>query len=475
MSAYQMTVGLEIHAELATDTKIFCGCANRFGGEANSRVCPVCLGLPGALPVLNRRAVELAVKAGLAFSCEISRSSGFERKNYFYPDLPKAYQITQYFHPLCRNGFLDLDGRRIGIERIHLEEDAGKLLHDPRTGRTYIDYNRCGVPLIEMVTRPDIHSPKEARDFVAAVARRLRYAGVCDGRMEQGSLRCDVNLSVSLPGEPLGVRTEMKNLSSLRAVSQAVEAEFRRQTEVLEGGGRIVQETRRFDEAAGVTQPLRAKQDAHDYRYFPEPDLPSIRLEEAEIEGLRSELPEPPESRAGRYLSWGIGPAEADLLCEDRALSDLYDRASALYPAYKATASLILTELLRCLKEAGETAEKLRLTPAALAGLVKLQETGRISKNGAREVLRRLYANGGDPEEVARREGYLLADDGDEVRQAVGRVLAAYPEAVEQYRDGEDKVLGFLMGQTMRQLGRSANPVRVREALSAALEDVDLF
>ncbi|MCI8360165.1 MAG: Asp-tRNA(Asn)/Glu-tRNA(Gln) amidotransferase subunit GatB [Clostridiales bacterium] len=468
-----MTVGLEIHAELATDTKIFCGCPNRFGGQANTRVCPVCLGMPGALPVLNRRAVELAVKAGLAFSCRVSAVSRFDRKHYFYPDLPKAYQITQFFHPLCRDGFLELHGRRIGIERIHLEEDAGKLLHDPQTGRTYIDYNRCGVPLIEMVTRPDIHSPEEARDFVAAAARRLRYAGVCDGRMEQGSLRCDVNLSVGLPGEPLGVRTEMKNLSSLRAVSRAVEAEYRRQIAALESGGRIVQETRRFDETDGVTYSLRAKQDAHDYRYFPEPDLPSIRLEPAEIAGLAAKLPEPPEDRVRRYLAWGIGPAEAELLCEDKALSDFYDCTIALYPAYKAAASLILTELRRCFKETGEGAEKMRLTPAGLAGLVALQETGRVSKNGAREVLRYMYAYGGDPEETARREGYLLADGRDETRRAVEETLEAYPQAVEQYRGGKGKALGFLMGQTLRRLGRSANPVRVRELLTAALENED--
>ena len=473
MSAYRMTVGLEIHAELSTDTKIFCGCANLFGGEANTRVCPVCLGLPGALPVLNRRAVELAVKAGLAFYCRISDVCGFDRKHYFDPDLPKAYQITQFFHPLCRDGFLELHGRRIGIERIHLEEDAGKLLHDPQTGRTYIDYNRCGVPLIEMVTRPDIHSPEEARDFVAAAARRLRYAGVCDGLMEQGSLRCDVNLSVSLPGEPLGVRTEMKNLSSLRAVSRAVEAEYRRQAAVLEGGGRIVQETRRFDETEGVTYALRVKQDAHDYRYFPEPDLPPIRLEPAELASLADELPEPPEVRAGRYLAWGIGRDEAELLCEDKALSDFYDRTVALYPAYKAAASLILTELKRCFKETGEKAEKMRLTPAGFAKLVELQETGRVSKNGAREVLRLLYAHGGDPEQTARREGYLLADNRDEARRAVEETLEAYPQAVEQYRSGEGKVLGFLMGQTLRRLGRSANPVRVRELLTTALEKED--
>lgn len=471
MRAYQLTVGLEIHAELATETKLFCGCANRFGGAANTRVCPVCLGLPGVLPVLNRRAVELAVKAGLAFSCEILLSSGFDRKNYFYPDLPKAYQITQFYHPLCRDGYLDVNGRRIGIERIHLEEDAGKLLHDPEAGRTYIDYNRCGVPLIEIVTRPDIHTPEEARDFVAAAARRLRYAGVCDGRMEQGSLRCDVNLSVSLPGEPLGVRTELKNLSSLRAVSRAIEAEYRRQVAVLENGGQVVRETRRFDEAAGTTRSLRAKQDAHDYRYFPEPDLPRIQLAPMEIHRLKDELPEPPESRAERYVRWGIGGAEANLLCEDRALSDLYDQTVAVCPAYKAVASLILTELLRCMKDAGKTVEALRFSPADLARLAALQENGRVSKNGAREVLRRLYADGGDPEEIARREGYLLADDRDETREAVKSVLTDYPQAMEQYAAGESKVLGFLMGQIMRRLGRSANPVRVRETLTAVLED----
>lgn len=469
-SAYRLTVGLEIHAELATDSKIFCGCKNAFGGQPNTRTCPVCAGLPGALPVLNRRAVELAATAGLALNCTVQSYSAFDRKSYFYPDLPKGYQITQFYHPICTDGFLIIGGRRIGIERVHLEEDAGKLVHDQKGGRSLVDYNRCGVPLIEIVTRPDFHSAGAAKEFVAAVAGRLKYAGVCDGRMEQGSLRCDVNLSVARTGAPLGVRTEMKNLSSLRAVARAIEAEYRRQVSILEAGGRIRQETLRFDETAGVTIPLRDKAEAHDYRYFPEPDLPPIRLEQEDIARLAAQLPEMPDKRQERYRQWGIAAADAALLAEDRALSDFYDRAVQVYPAYRPCAALTLTALLRCLKEVGcGTAENLRFGPAELAALTRMQEEGKVSKNAAREILRSLFQEGGSPEEIARRKGYLMGRDIHEVDGAVAEAMAAHPKAVAQYRAGEEKVLGFLMGQACRRLGPSANPALVRERLLRAL------
>lgn len=342
-------------------------------------------------------------------------------------------------------------------------------------GCTRIDYNRCGVPLIEIVTRPDIHTGEEARAFVAAVARRLRYAGVCDGRMEQGSLRCDVNLSAARPGEPLGVRTEIKNLSSLRAVARAVEAEYRRQVSLLKAGRAVVQETRRFDEARGETISLRAKAEAQDYRYFPEPDLPPLRLEEADIKRLARGLPEMPEAREARYAAAGLSAEEARLLADHQELSDLFDRASALYPAPKTLASLLLTQLLRCMRETPSTR---RLPAHELAGLVRLREEGRITAGGAKELLRILYTRGGDPETLARQEGFLLdGDTGDDgtFRQVIAGVLEENGRAAAQYRAGSRKVLGFLIGQACRALGRSADPVRVKAALQEALDAGELY
>lgn len=467
---YQLTVGLEIHAELSTETKLFCACANRFGGEENTRTCPVCMGFPGALPVLNRKAVELAVKAGLCLHGEIQLYSAFDRKNYFYPDLPKAYQITQFYHPICKGGYVEAAGRRIGIERIHIEEDAGKLTHDPEAGVSRADYNRCGVPLVEIVTRPEIHTPEEARDFVAAVARRLRYAGVCDGRMEEGSLRCDVNLSVCRPGEPLGVRTEMKNLSSLRTVRRAVEAEYRRQVELLAAGGQVVQETRRFDEKTGLTHSLRDKAEAADYRYFPEPDLPPLRLTREEVGAMERALPEMPESRQKRYLALGLPGEDAALLTDDRALSDFYDQVTACYPAYKAAASLIRVELLRCIKEEGQGMARLP-KPEAMARLTEMQETGRISKGSARQILGQMYRTGEEPEDIARREGLYLACDNGATDGVIQEVLAAHPVAVAQYLSGEEKVLGFFVGQAMRRLGKAADPALVRRKIAERLAE----
>lgn len=472
MSDYIPVIGLEIHAEMLTDSKVFCTCNAEFGGEANTRVCPRCSGLPGTLPVFNQGAVELAVRAGIALGCTVHNYSAFDRKNYFYPDLPKAYQITQFAYPICTDGHVDIGGKSIRINRIHIEEDAGKLMHDDAKGVSYADYNRCGVPLIEIVTEPDIRSAEEARALVEQIALRLKYAGVCDSRMEQGSLRCDVNISIMRPEDnQFGTRTEIKNLNSLRSIVRAIEYEYARQSAVLNQDGRVIQETLHFNESQGTTKSLRSKEEAHDYRYFPEPDIPPVFLTDEVIAGIRAEMPEMPNDRMRRYTEeYHLPAADANLLIADKALSDFYDAAVADYPQYKAISNMVLVELLRRLNDAGETVEQLKFTAADLAALVKMSDEGTVSKNAAKEILRMLYEEGGRPMQIATDNGFVMAQDTDAVKAAAAEILAANEKAVKEYTEGSMKVFGFLMGQMCKTLGKSANPQVIRQVLTEELE-----
>ncbi len=472
MSDYITVIGLEIHAELLTNSKVFCSCNAEFGGEENTRVCPRCSGLPGTLPSFNQGAVELAVRAGVALGCKINNYSAFDRKNYFYPDLPKAYQITQFEYPICVDGKVDIGEKSIRINRIHIEEDAGKLIHDDKESVSYADYNRCGVPLIEIVTEPDIRSAKEARDLVEQIALRLKYAGVCDSRMEQGSLRCDVNISIMKPEDKnFGTRTEIKNLNSLRSIVRAIEYEYSRQSQLLDNGEKVIQQTLHFNESQGTTKALRSKEEAHDYRYFPEPDIPPIFLTDETIAEIKGNMPEMPNERISRYTKeYGLPEADAKLIIADKSISDFYDQTVSLYPKYKAVSNMVLVELLRRLNDSGQTAEDLKFSPCDLAELVKMSEEGTVSKNAAKEILRLMFETGNKPTAIAKEGGFVMDNDTDAVSKAADEILAENEKAVNEYREGSMKVFGFLMGQMCKRLGNSANPQVIRQILTEKLE-----
>ena len=468
--SFDTVIGLEIHAELLTNSKVFCGCSADFGGEENVRVCPRCSGMPGSLPLFGRGAAELAIKAGLALNCKINNFSAFDRKNYFYPDLPKAYQITQFSYPICTDGFVDIGTKKIRINRIHIEEDAGKLIHDDELGLSLADYNRCGIPLIEIVTEPDISSAEEAKQFTAAVALALKYAGVCDAKMEQGSLRCDVNISVMPKGsEVFGTRTEIKNLNSLRSIGRAIEYEFSRQKSLLESGERVIQQTLHWNDALGVTKALRSKEEAHDYRYFPEPDIPPLFITDEEIKAIKNTMPEMPKEKKERYLAMGLTPADADLLIFDKALADYFDAAVKTYDNAKSVAAMIIVELLRRMNDASLTAAELLTPPKHLAELCKMADDGTVSRGAAKDILKEMFEVGGSPMEIANKGGMLMSNDTSEVESVADRILAENPKAVEEYKSGSAKVFGFLMGQMCRSLGKSANPVIVKKVLEEKL------
>jgi aspartyl-tRNA(Asn)/glutamyl-tRNA(Gln) amidotransferase subunit B len=475
-SAFEAVIGLEVHVQLKTRTKLFCGCENRFGAPPNSLTCPVCLGLPGALPVLNRRALELGVRAALGLGAEVARETRFDRKNYFYPDQPKNYQITQYEHPCARGGSVELHGDRgassIGLARLHLEEDAGKLVHRDRS--TDIDLNRSGVPLLEIVTRPEIRSPEEAYRCLSALKRTLRYLDVSDCNMEQGSLRCDANISVRPRGESgLGTKVEVKNLNSFRAVRRALAHEFDRQVGLLASGrGRLVRETRQFDDRAGVTRPLRSKEAEEDYRYFPEPDLPPVRIAAETIEAARAALPELPAAKATRLVSvYSIPAYDAWVLVEDPRVADYFEAVARDAGCAKEASNWVMTHVKRVLNEGSATIESFPIPPEELSALIRLKREGRLSTTGARRVFDAMLAEGGDATTVARDLGLEQPLDPVILETRVREAMAANPRAVIDVRKGKTRAKGALIGHVMRATEGKANPTLVREIVDRVLRE----
>lgn len=468
---WETVVGLEVHVELATRTKMFCSCPAAFGHPPNTCCCPVCAGLPGALPTLNRRAVELAVRAALALDCTINRHTRFDRKHYCYPDLPKACQISQISLPLGWGGAVDIGSRHIGIHELHMEEDAGKLTHGA-DGLTRIDLNRCGIPLIEIVTCPDIRTGEEAVACLETLREILQALGVSDCKMQEGSLRCDVNLSVRPAGSSsLGTRTEMKNLGSFRAVAQAIVQEGRRQIAVLEGGGQVVQETRRWDEERGKSLPMRSKGGRAHYRCFPEPDLPPLRLEEAWLAQMWADMPELPAAKRMRYrVLWGLSEEECRLLTAHPALSRFFEQLVDLEVSPRQGANWMLGPLLGALNSRRLAPDEMALTPPTLARLLGRVAEGRISRPAARQVLEGIFDTDGDVDAYIQAHGLEQVDDPAVVAEAVARVLAECPKSVEDYRAGKNKVLGFLVGQVMRALVGRADPNLVRRLLREELD-----
>ena len=475
-------IGLEIHAQLLTNTKIFCGCGTRFGAAPNANVCPVCLGLPGALPVLNRRAVELAIRAGLALGCTIQRRSIFARKNYFYPDLPKGYQISQYEHPLATDGELmyvaDDGAHVVRIMRVHLEEDAGKSQHTAigDTDRhTYLDFNRSGVPLIEIVTHPDLRAPRAAADFFARLRAILLAIGVNDGNMEEGSLRCDANVSVRAAGESaLGVKVEVKNINSFRFLQRALAHELVRQTALLRAGGHVVQETRLWDETTGRTVSMRSKEEAHDYRYFPEPDLPPVEVSDTWIAEVRAALPELPEARKQRFVrDYGLAVDDAANLADTEELARFFEATAASAGNPKAASHWVMGEVTRRLKAAGVGIEAVGVTPDALGRLIRLVDTGVVNGSAAKEVFARMYGSGREAEDIVRAEGLSQIGDAGDLAEVVTRVIAEHEDAVARFRGGNEGSLGFLVGQVMRATRGRAHPKMTNELLRRALTASD--
>ena len=461
MSGFIPTIGLEVHCELKTETKLFCSCRNTFGSEPNTNTCPICSGHPGVLPVINRKAVEYTVKAGCAIGCRISRYSKWDRKNYFYPDLPKAWQTSQYDLPLCVGGEVKInvngEEKTVRLNRIHLEEDAGKLVHG--AGFTAVDYNRCGVPLIECVTEPDIHSADEAVAFLEELAGIFRYCGISDCKMQEGSIRADVNLSLSRPGEPLGTRTETKNLNSFRSVRRAIEAEIARQTEVLESGGKVVQETRHFDDASGTGYGMRSKEDAQDYRYFPEPDLMPVVLSDADIDAIAASLPELKRARRARYTSeLGLTDYDADVLTSDPAVAGLFTEAVELGTVAKKAANYIMSEIMRKGKTEGEDGVTVGVTGAQLSDILSLVEKGEINLVASRDVLDKIWQTDMSASEAVDKLGLRQNNDAGEIEKLVRDIIAANPGPADDFRKGNEKVLSFFVGQLMKATKGKTNP-----------------
>ncbi len=465
--SWEVVIGLEVHCQLRTAEKLFCGCPTRYGAEINAHTCPVCLGLPGVLPVLNRQAVELALRVGLALDCEINARSVFSRKHYFYPDLPKGYQITQFALPLLGAGHLDIEARRVGITRIHMEEDAGKSLHD-EPGVTRVDLNRAGTPLVEIVSEPDLRSAEEAVDYLKALHAIVKTIGACDGNMEEGSFRCDANVSVRRPGEPLGTRAELKNLNTFKGVQRAITFEVRRQTDLIEDGGVVVQETRLWDDDAGVSRSMRSKEDAHDYRYFPEPDLPPLLVDAAWIERVRGALTELPRARRARFEALGLSAKDAGVLVAEVALADYFEAALAVHPEPRAVCNWLTSELLGRL-----SAEALdRAPPAADTGrLLALIGEGTISGRIAKQVFDAMLAGEGSPEAIVEAKGLRQVSDTGALEAACREVIAANPSQLEQFRSGKTRVKGFFVGQVMKATRGQANPQLVNQLLDRLLAE----
>ena len=461
---YEVIIGLEVHAELSTKTKIFCSCPTEFGATPNTHVCPICMAMPGTLPVLNEKVVEYAVKAGLATNCEISRDSKNDRKNYFYPDTPRAYQISQYDKPLCEHGVIEIDTdngkKKIGITRIHIEDDAGKLNHDEFSGGSLVDLNRAGVPLIEIVSEPDMRSSEEAEAYLRKLKSILEYIEVSDCKMQEGSLRADVNVSVRKKGDTkLGTRTEMKNMNSFRSMTRAIEYEIDRQIDVIENGGKIEQETLRWDEVSGKTFSMRDKEDAQDYRYFPEPDLVAIKLSNEYIENIKNTLPELPESRKQRYLEeYKLSEKDANIITSSKYLSDLFEGAIKICNNPKAVNNWIISDISRILNETEMDPIEIPFDSKQLAKLVILIDKGTISSKIAKKVLVEMFEHPRDPEDIIDEKGWVQISDEGAIKDVVLKVLEANPQSIVDYKAGKDRALGFLVGQAMKETKGKANP-----------------
>ncbi len=474
---YEPVIGLEVHAQLLTNTKIFCGCSTRFGAAPNSHTCPVCLGMPGVLPVLNKKVVEFAMKMALATNCRINPSNVWARKNYFYPDLPKGYQISQYAYPLAEHGYVDVDAdgakKRIGITRIHMEEDAGKLIHDESTPVSFVDFNRTGVPLIEIVSEPDMRSPEEGAEYLRRLHEILVYLEICDGNMEEGSFRCDANVSLRPKGrEEFGTRAELKNMNSFRNVQRALEYEIKRQQYILESGGSVVQETRLWDDAQGVTHSMRGKEEAHDYRYFPDPDLVPVVVSDQWIEEVRACLPELPLVKRERFIrDYEIPPYDAGVLTASRALADYYEATAARCGKPKSASNWVMGDILGHLKEDKLFMSECPITPQSLGDMIGLIEDGTISGKIAKDVFEEMWRSGKEPKIIIEEKGLVQITDAGALEAAIAEVLKANPSQLAEYRQGKDKLFGFFVGQTMKATKGKANPTLVNEILKKKLSE----
>lgn len=473
---YEAVMGLEVHAQLLTDSKIFCGCSTKFGAQPNAHACPVCLGMPGVLPVLNRKVVDFTIRAGLATGCTINERSIWARKNYFYPDLPKGYQVSMYEAPLAEYGavYIEVNGqtKNIGITRIHMEEDAGKLVHDPSQPLSYVDFNRTGVPLMEIVSEPDMRTPEEASAYLKTLRDILVYLEICDGNMEEGSFRCDANISLRPVGqEKLGTRTELKNMNSFRNVQKALDYEIRRQRSVLEKGGEVVQETRLWDPQGGKTSSMRGKEEAHDYRYFPDPDLLPLIVDEAWVERVRADLPELPEAKRDRFMDQYQLPAyDAGVLTATRALADYYEEVVAAGAPAKAASNLVMSELLGALHAQGKEITESPITPKNLADLVKMTEDGSISGKMAKDIFAEMFTTKKPAADIVEEKGLKQISDQGELEAVLKKVFIENPRQVEQFKAGKDKLMGFFVGQAMKATKGQANPKLVNELAAKLLK-----
>ena len=472
---YELIVGLEVHAELSTKTKIFCSCGAEFGAEPNTHICPVCMALPGALPVLNEKVVEYAVKAGLATNCEIEKNSKNDRKNYFYPDLPKSYQISQFDKPLCNHGYIEIEDdngnpKKIRILRIHIEEDAGKLNHNEFGAGTLVDLNRAGVPLIEIVSEPDFRSTGEVDRYLKKLKSILQYIDVSDCKMQEGSFRADVNVSVHKKGEPFGTRTEMKNINSFKSITRLIDYEKERQIYELEHGNTIEQETRRWDDLEGRTFSMRNKEDSQDYRYFPEPDLVAIKLSDEYIENIKKELPEMPESRKERYMNkYGISEKDSNSITASKYLSDFFEKAGEIANDYKSVCNWLNSDVARILNEKEMEPEEIPFTAEELAEMVTLINKGTISTSIGKKVLDELFENPKSPSKIIEEKGWVQISDEGAIKEVVLKVLAENAQSVADYKAGKDRALGFLVGQAMKQTKGKANPKMLNEMFLSEL------
>lgn len=473
--AYEVVIGVEVHAQLRTKSKMFCGCGTTFGLSANSQTCPVCLGLPGTLPVINKAAVEMAVRAGLALNCTIGADNRFARKNYFYPDLPKGYQISQYESPICEHGWIDIavgDGaKRVRIRRAHLEEDAGKNVHETGTGGSRVDLNRAGTPLLEIVTEPDMRSADEVVAYLKSLRDILMYLDVCDGNMDEGSFRCEPNLSLRPVGrQEFGTKVELKNINSFKFVKDAIEYEIKRQTKVLNEGGRIAQETRLWNLDRGETAVMRSKEEAHDYRYFPDPDLVPLKLDQEWIEGFKSSLPELPAARARRFVGgYGLPEYDAGVLTASKGMADYFEACVTLFNQPKTVSNWVMGELARELNNSGTDASASSVSPERLASLLQMVDKGTVSLKVARDIFPELYSSGKTPEQIVQEKGLTQVSDEGALEKMIADVLTTNPAQVAQFKDGKQPVLGFLVGQVMKASGGKASPGKVNELLKKKL------